>query len=401
MDRGASLDGSTSRNALVVEYIRPGVPQIVTVHSRIVAAQLKRAVGNIRVTSMAEIVAPALAAPCLDDGLLSVRRTPEGFSGVRAGDGHPRFVDLKPSRPRRGQWLLANLDSLIHPFEPSARILTAGLLGFLFILVLDTVATALVLGLPTVDAFLYGDEDHYHGWAEPGDRGGARLVKVFSSVTMLAALAFTALVTAGIVNRFARPPADHHGRLPGGSTQGPRGGDRPRPRRAAGGSAAARARRTRARGRERPRPLQRRPGEELRASRRHRPGWEPLPAPAALAGPGASAGGCHKPRGGEHLDRGGRAGHAGGPSHDPAGRARRCGERDAFAVQHRRGARCLPDRGTLLAAAALGSDATDAFLHEQTVYLITPDGRIEPFEPDVADVQALPTASAARPDRES
>ncbi|HYZ08763.1 MAG TPA: NAD-binding protein [Pseudonocardiaceae bacterium] len=57
--------------------------------------------------------------------------------------------------------------------------------------------------------------------------------------------------------------------------------------------------------------------------------------------------------------------------------------------------------GTLLAAAALGSDATDAFLHEQTVYLITPDGRIEPFEPDVADVQALPTASAARPDRES
>ncbi len=49
--------------------------------------------------------------------------------------------------------------------------------------------------------------------------------------------------------------------------------------------------------------------------------------------------------------------------------------------------------GTLLAAAALGSDATEAFLHEQTVYLIKPDGRIEPFE---ADVQALTAASAAR-----
>jgi voltage-gated potassium channel Kch len=43
--------------------------------------------------------------------------------------------------------------------------------------------------------------------------------------------------------------------------------------------------------------------------------------------------------------------------------------------------------GTLLAAAALGSDATDAFLHEQTVYLVTPAGRIEPFEADVADLR--------------
>jgi voltage-gated potassium channel Kch len=38
--------------------------------------------------------------------------------------------------------------------------------------------------------------------------------------------------------------------------------------------------------------------------------------------------------------------------------------------------------GSLLAAAALGHDATDAFLHEQTLYLITPDGTIEAFESD-------------------
>lgn len=36
--------------------------------------------------------------------------------------------------------------------------------------------------------------------------------------------------------------------------------------------------------------------------------------------------------------------------------------------------------GTLLAAVALGSAATEAFLHEQTVYLITPNDRIESFE---------------------
>jgi len=42
--------------------------------------------------------------------------------------------------------------------------------------------------------------------------------------------------------------------------------------------------------------------------------------------------------------------------------------------------------GTLLAAAALGSPVTEAFLCEQTVYLIGPDGRIEPFESDVETV---------------
>jgi hypothetical protein len=42
--------------------------------------------------------------------------------------------------------------------------------------------------------------------------------------------------------------------------------------------------------------------------------------------------------------------------------------------------------GTLLAAVALGSDATGAFLHERTVYLILPDGRVEPADSDVRTV---------------
>ncbi|MPZ64525.1 MAG: hypothetical protein GEU83_03060 [Pseudonocardiaceae bacterium] len=121
-------DGIALRLALVVENIRPGVPLIVTVHSRIVADQLQAAVLNIRVTSMAEIVAPTLAAPCLDAGLLTVTRRPEGFFGVRADDGQPRLVDIETPGAHRGR-LLANLGSLIRPFEPTARILTTGSSG--------------------------------------------------------------------------------------------------------------------------------------------------------------------------------------------------------------------------------------------------------------------------------
>jgi voltage-gated potassium channel Kch len=194
-------DAVALRLALIVEYIRPGVHLIVTVHGRTVATQLERAVANIRVTSMAEIVAPTLAAPCLDDRLLWVRRTPERLSAVRADDGRPRLVELAPSGPGRARRLLANLGSLVRPFEPSARILTAGLFGFLLILLLDTVATTLVLNLSPIDAFYTATSvittvgpnralDQDPGW-----------FKVFSSVSMLAALAFTALFTAGVVDR--------------------------------------------------------------------------------------------------------------------------------------------------------------------------------------------------------
>ncbi|MEJ7824063.1 MAG: hypothetical protein WKF48_01465 [Solirubrobacteraceae bacterium] len=40
--------------------------------------------------------------------------------------------------------------------------------------------------------------------------------------------------------------------------------------------------------------------------------------------------------------------------------------------------------GTLIAAMALGSQAREAFLHERVVYLVTPDGAIEAFDPAAA-----------------
>ena len=55
----------------------------------------------------------------------------------------------------------------------------------------------------------------------------------------------------------------------------------------------------------------------------------------------------------------------------------------------------LAGPGTLLAAAALGSAATEAFLHEETVYLMDPDGRIEPFERDVAAAHGAETEPRA------
>ncbi|MGI8623639.1 MAG: NAD-binding protein, partial [Solirubrobacteraceae bacterium] len=189
------------RLALVVENLRPGIPLIATVHGRIIADQLERVVENVRVMSRADIVAPALAAACFGEGLLFVGHYEDGFCGVRSADGEPRFDPIEPSHQGVAERLLANVGSLVSPFEVSARILMAGLLGFLIVLLLDAVATALVLHQSPVDAFYAATKVIVTVGPNPDVDDGPAWFKVFSAVAMIAALAFTAIFTAGVVDR--------------------------------------------------------------------------------------------------------------------------------------------------------------------------------------------------------
>jgi voltage-gated potassium channel Kch len=389
-------DAVALRLALVVEYVRPGVPLIVTVHGRIVSSQLERAVSNIRVTSMAEIVAPTLAAPCLDDRLLWVRRTPEGFSGVRADYARLQLVGIKASHRHRGQQLLASLGSLLRPFEPSARILTAGVLGFVLILVLDTVTTVLVLGRSPFDAFYAATKTIVTVGPDQAVDQGPGWFKVYSAVSMLAGLAFTALFTAGVVERLLGRrltaivgprvvPRKDHVVVIGLGQVGLRlclllrelgvpvlavesDPDRYNVARAnnyglpvvigRGGSRFLLKRLSLHRARA------------LAAVTSH----ETENISVAVAALGMQ----------DDLRTILRAGR-GDVINETRSLFRIGVVRDVYRIG-----------GTLLAAAALGSDATGAFLHEQTVYLIMPDDRIEPFE---ADVHATPTASATHASR--
>jgi len=194
-------DNASLRLALVVENVRPGVPLVVTVFGGIVASQLRRAVRNVRVMSMADIVVPSLAGPCLEDRLLSVSRREGGFAGVRDGPDGPQLVPIRYRSRPRGQWLRFNLGSILNPFEVSARILMAGVLGFLFILLLDTTVLATALDEPLIDAFYSATKTIVTVGPNPLIDDGPGWLKVFSAFAMLAALGFTAVFTAGVVNR--------------------------------------------------------------------------------------------------------------------------------------------------------------------------------------------------------
>ena len=194
-------DHVSLRFALVIETERPGMPLIATVHGRIIAAQLERVVENARVISRADIVAPVLAAACFDERLLLVQQTDDGWSGVHTDNGTPELRAVEPSRQGLWQRVLANVGSLVSPFEVSARILIAGLAGFAFVLVADAVATALALDQSPIDALYAATKTIVTVGPNPKVDAGPAWFKVFSSAAMVAALALTAIFTAGVVDR--------------------------------------------------------------------------------------------------------------------------------------------------------------------------------------------------------
>lgn len=194
-------DHLSLRIALVVENVRPGIPLVVTVFGRIVASQLRRAVRNVRVMSMAEIAVPSLAGPCFHERLLSVTRRDGGFAGVQPGDDGPELVAIEPHVPARRQRLATNIGSLLHPFEASMRILLGGLLGFLAILLVETIVLAIALDERLVEAFYSATKTIATVGPNPLVDDAADWLKIFSAVAMLLALGFTAIFTAGVVDR--------------------------------------------------------------------------------------------------------------------------------------------------------------------------------------------------------
>ncbi len=203
------LDHVALRRALVVAHVRPGLATLVTIFDRHVAAELQDTVANVRVLSMAQIVAPALAGPCLDPGLVSLLRGPTDPDahgvGVGVGEEGPRHMPRTWSTPGPGQRIAANLEALLRPFDASARILVYGLAGFLAVLAVETVVTVLAKGVPVVDALYVAAKVTVTVGPSPFADGSEAWFKLFSTAAMLLALGFTAVLTAGLVNRLLDP----------------------------------------------------------------------------------------------------------------------------------------------------------------------------------------------------
>jgi Trk K+ transport system NAD-binding subunit len=192
------VDAVVLRFALMVRHVDGEVPMLVTIFDPTMAAQIDRELEHCEVTSLADIVAPSLAGPCLGDDLTAMREDREPPVGLRdTGDGVEEVPIEVPDRRR-----LASLAAAIFaPYDKSAALLLWGALGLVVVLLLETIACMIVLGQGVVDA-LYGSAKTLVT-VDPNDKvaDGPKGLKAFLTGPMLVTLVLEASFTAGLVNR--------------------------------------------------------------------------------------------------------------------------------------------------------------------------------------------------------
>jgi voltage-gated potassium channel Kch len=185
------------RAALLVRHIDADVPIVATIFDPTTGRELEHEIDNLTITSLAEIVAPSLAGPCLGDEFAAVLGG-ERPLGLRCDDGEVEPAPLPEVRTRRARALAT---AILRPFDRSAALVFFGTVGLALILLAETVAAALVLDQSLVDAFYGAVKTLVTVDPNPEVQDGPKWFKVAISLSMLIALLFAAAFTGGLVER--------------------------------------------------------------------------------------------------------------------------------------------------------------------------------------------------------
>jgi voltage-gated potassium channel Kch len=186
------------RAALLVRHLDPDVPIVATIFDPATARELEEIIGNCTITSLADIVAPTLAGPCLDDDLAAVLDEDGGPVGLRCGDGAVEVAALPEGHTGRARALVS---ALLKPFDRSAALLFFGAVGLLAVLIFETIAAALVLDQNLVDSFYGAVKTLVTVDPNQEVQEGPKWFKLVISGSMLIALLFAAAFTGGLVER--------------------------------------------------------------------------------------------------------------------------------------------------------------------------------------------------------
>ncbi|WP_113702589.1 potassium channel family protein [Nonomuraea lactucae] len=195
-------DVAALRYALAVAHMSGQVPIIVTIFDRTVADELLRLLPQCHVTSPADLVAPTLAGPCADTAIAALRGGGQRAEAVRMIDGE---LGAEPwQRERMGRRSrLGGLAGQLRPHDAGTRIMLAGLAGMLAALLGDW-AWLLSLGAHPAEALF----DAARVVATVGPATAPRhssAYQLVSSAIMLCTVVFSAMFTAGVIDRMLGP----------------------------------------------------------------------------------------------------------------------------------------------------------------------------------------------------
>jgi hypothetical protein len=194
----ARADPIVLRMALMVRAVSEDVPLLLTIFDPTMGEQVARDISGTRVTSLADIVAPSLAGPCIDERLAAVSIDGDRPVGLFEKDGDVAEEEIPARRPRRAEALGR---ALFTPYDKSAGLLLFGAIGLAAIFALETVTAIFVLDDTVVDAIYGSAKTLVTVDPNPKVSDGPGWYKLFTSATMVVALLFVAGFTAGLINR--------------------------------------------------------------------------------------------------------------------------------------------------------------------------------------------------------
>lgn len=194
----ALTDAIVLRFALMVRAVSEDVPLLLTIFDWTMAEQVAGMIGHTQITSLADIVAPSLAGPCVDERFTAVALYDGKPVGLVEADGGVAEEPIPRFRPRRAEGLAR---ALFTPYDKSAGMLLFGAIGLVAIFLLETVTAVFTLDESVIDATYGSAKTLVTVDPNPEVAEGPGWYKLFTSATMLIALLFAAAFTAGLVNR--------------------------------------------------------------------------------------------------------------------------------------------------------------------------------------------------------
>jgi hypothetical protein len=191
-------DAVVLRRALIVRSVNEDAPLLLTIFDPTMARTMERELPHTRVTSLADIVAPSLAGPCIEERFTAVVVEGDRPVGLVEDGDDVREEPISGPKARRAEALAR---ALFTPYDKTAGLLLFGAIGLVAVFLIETITAVFVLDDKVVDA-VYGSAKTLVT-VDPNLKvsKGPGWYKVFTSATMLIALVFAASFTAGLVDR--------------------------------------------------------------------------------------------------------------------------------------------------------------------------------------------------------
>ncbi|MGV5049919.1 MULTISPECIES: potassium channel family protein [Rhodococcus] len=196
-------DAVAVRYALAIAHISPHTPMVVTVFDRTIANQLTRLIPHCQVTSPADLATPSLAGPCIAATIDAAHTAPDGTTRVLRQSAHgdqPTWQPLPHSRTSRIRRRFVHSVGTLRSHDAGTRMLLTGLIGLLAILLIDWIWLTVGKGHHWVESLKEAVQVVATVGPAPASHGD-HTYDVFAALAMLAAIVFTAMFTAGIIER--------------------------------------------------------------------------------------------------------------------------------------------------------------------------------------------------------